>query len=277
MDVEDTPSCDGLTLRSTGERVLVLGAPRALFLATVGLLPAERGTISVREVPAQDAAKRRIVAGAAENPPLPPNWTVAEYIYWSARLTGLSSSKAGTLAAQVLNCLQLTYFSKSRLGSLIRPARRATVVAAAMTTCADVLALDNPFGDLPEETVFRWATTLTKALEDRPWIVFLPSMSLTSPLALAADEAIVISADHVVAQGSPSSIARAERRYIARIHGPLDALAPQLAERGIAMEIVGAHVMIDLGKEHRTSDLLAACEASGVVVVELRPFSLAFA
>ena len=41
VDVDGVPACDGLTLQTRGERVLVLGAPRVLFEATCGLRPVD--------------------------------------------------------------------------------------------------------------------------------------------------------------------------------------------------------------------------------------------
>jgi len=274
VDVSGVPSCDGLTLRSTRERLLMLGAPRALFLATIGLLPIARGTLSICGVPAQHAALKHVVAGASSSSPLPPNWTVVQYIEWSARIAGHSSSEARIMAKGAMECLQLAPLSKSRLGGLVPHARRATVIAAAMATGARVLALEDPVGDLPEEIAVAWASTLAKALEGHSWIVFSPHMPLTSPLTLAAEEALIVSASSTLVQGPPSHVALAEGRFVARMHGALDSLAPRLAARGIAMFVAGAHVVVDLGGRS-TFELLALCSESGVVVVELRPLSSA--
>jgi ABC-2 type transport system ATP-binding protein len=275
IDVDGVPSCDGLTLRAshnTHARLLVVGAPRALFLATIGLLPVARGMLCVRGVPAQHAALKRIVAGASSSPPLPPNWTIAEYIEWSARIAGHSSSQARIMAKGAMECLQLAPLSKSRLGGLAPHARRATVIAAAMATGAGVLTLEDPVGDLPEEMAMAWASTLAKALESYSWIVFSPHMPLTSPLTLAAEEALMVSPSSTLVQGPPAHVALAEGRFVARMHGAIDSLAPRLAELGIAMFVDGAHVVVDLcGRS--TFELLAACNESGVVVVELRPLS----
>ena len=43
VDVDGVPACDGLTLRTSGDRVLVLGAPRAFYEAVCGVRPVVRG------------------------------------------------------------------------------------------------------------------------------------------------------------------------------------------------------------------------------------------
>ena len=98
VDAEGVPACDGLAFRTTGEHVLVLGAPRALFDAIIGVVPVARGALRVRGTVAVTATKNRTVAGAPLEPPLPPRWTLREYVVWSARLAGLANADAESRA-----------------------------------------------------------------------------------------------------------------------------------------------------------------------------------
>jgi len=65
IDEGNVPSCDGLSFRSKGRRLLVLGAPRALTLATMGVLPVVRGRLLVQGRDASTAVKEGRLAGAA--------------------------------------------------------------------------------------------------------------------------------------------------------------------------------------------------------------------
>lgn len=271
IDVDGVPVCDGLTFRTTAERVLVLGAPRAVALAISGVLPVTRGRLAIRGVTAEDAARDRASAGAALDPPLPPKWTVAEYVQWSARLSGLDKEAARSNALDAMARMQLGSMARSLLGALPVHGRRAVVTAAALATGAPVLILEDPLTGLPEDVARSFARILLGATEDRSWVVTAARMPLTSPLALHAEEAIVASATRVEAQGPPAELAAAEQRFLARVHGRMDELVARLGERGVEVDVQGAHVMFDLRGVITTAELMAMCAAAEVAIVELVP------
>jgi ABC-2 type transport system ATP-binding protein len=275
VDVDGVPACDGLGFRTNGTRVLVLGAPRALFEATTGLAGVVRGALSVRGTPAAQAAADGVVAGAAMEPPTPPRWTVTDYVQWSARLAGLPASEARASAESAIAKMQLAPMAKTRTVHLVPHARRATVVAAALATSAEVIALEDPLGGLPDDVARTYAGVLVRALEDRAWIVFAPRVALTSPLALAADEALIATATRLDAQGAPAELAAAERCFVGRVHGRIGAITPALAARGARVEERGAHLFFDLGPEMKSHELMAICAGAGVAVVELVPVARA--
>jgi len=275
VDIDGVPACDGLTFRTSGEHVLVLGAPRALFDAVTGLSAVVRGALSVRGVAAGEAAARGIVAGAEAEPPTPLRWSVAEYVSWSARLSGVPAAAARASTEAALAKLQLGAMARTEMSRLVPHARRATLVAAALATSAEVIALADPLGGLPDEIAAAYAKVLAEALTDRAWILFAPRMPLGSPLARESDEAIVATATRIEAQGAPAELAAAGRRFVARMSGPVDAIVPALAARGGRLEHHGAHLSLDLGTELSTSELMAICQGAKVAVIELVPVARA--
>jgi ABC-type taurine transport system ATPase subunit len=275
VDVDGVPACDGLTFRTQGEHVLVLGAPRALFEAVTGLVPVVRGGLSIRGTAAGQAAKRGVIAGAAMDPPTPPRWTVNEYVLWSGRLAGVPAAALHSSAEAAIEKMQLAALAKTEMARLVPHARRATTVAGALATCAEVIALDDPLGGLPDDVASMYATVLADALRDRAWVVFAGRMPLASPLATLADEAIIATAARVDAQGPPAELAAAERRFVARFEGSIDLISPVLAANGARVELRGAHAIVDLGASLGTSELLAICDKAGVAVLELVPASRA--
>ncbi|AKU96603.1 ABC transporter related protein [Labilithrix luteola] len=279
IDEGGFPACDGLALETAGERVLVLGAPRALLLASCGLLPVARGRLEVRGRSPLRAVQENVVASALLDPPLPPKWTVMDYATWSARLAGHGAAHAKKLAAQALERLQLGSSASNKLERLAPHARRAMVVAAAMATGAEVLVLEDPTGGLPEDVALTWGRMLVEAMTEKPWIVFAPRLPLTSPLTLGADEALVLGGEagqtRLEAKGAPADLAPRAHRFVARMQGPLDVLAERLAATGIGLEIQGAQVIVDLGEGHSTAELLGLCGEAQVTVVELYPLSRA--
>ena len=275
VDVDHVPACDGITLRTTGNRVLILGAPRALYEAMCGLRPVVRGALRVRGSAAGVAAREGTVAGAALDPPLPPKWTALEYVTWSSRLAGHSAGDARTLANDAIAAVQLGPMATTPLARMVPHARRGVVLAAALATGADVNVVDDPLAALPEEIARTWARIIVQALGERSWVVLAGRVSLTSPLAMKADEELIVSSSRLHAQGPPAEIAAADRRFVARIHGPLETLGARLEERGARMDIQGAQVVLDLGSTLTTAELLGLCAELDATVVEMVPLARA--
>jgi ABC-type multidrug transport system ATPase subunit len=278
VDIDGIPACDGISFRSTGVRLLVLGAPRALFEATTGLASVVRGTLAVRGEPAANAAALGRLAGAPSDPPLPPGWTTLDYVRWNARLGGVPRGEARAKAEAAIEKLQLGSMKKTLLSLLPAHARRAAVVAGALSTGASILVLDDPLAGLSDEIAVPYGRILAQALADLEWIVFASRMPLASPLTLLADEAIVATAMRVDAQGTPAELAAAPRRFVGRLEGAppaVAAIAPLLAERGAMIEAHGAHVSFHLGADMTTSELMAICDRAGVAVLELLPVARA--
>jgi ABC-2 type transport system ATP-binding protein len=275
VDADGIAVVDGLTLRTTGAHVLVLGGPRALFEAAAGLRPVARGELRIGPEIAARACTSGSAAAAPHDPPVPLAWTPRAYVTWSARLVGHRPRDARDLARDAIARLRMQAIAESPLGRLPPHARRATVVAAALATGAADILLDDPLGGLPDDAARPFARALAKGLEDRRWIVFAPRVSLDSPLAIDADEAIVLSASSVIAQGAPAEIATRERTYSIRVQGAVDAWAKRAADSGARIERAGAHLAVELGEGQNVVDLLALALESGAVIVELCPLSRA--
>jgi ABC-2 type transport system ATP-binding protein len=277
IDEAGVPAVDGLTLASTGDRVLVLGAPSALFAAAAGQRPASRGDVRVEGALPLDAARRRIVASAPLDPPLPPRWTARQYVTWSARIAGHGRSQAGELAAEALARTRVEAVADARLGQAALAARRATVIAAALATGATTLLLEDPLSGLPPESATAFARVVVRACADRRTATFAGRVPLESPLALEADEAIVVAWSRVAAQGAPGEIAAAERSFAVRVIGDVEAFARAVEQRGgrILSDRVG-QMSVALGPLG-TRDLVRIAGDTNATVLELRPISVAFA
>ena len=281
VDAGGIPACEGLSFRTNGERVLVLGAPRALFLAATGLSPVSHGTLAIRGAAAHEAVGGGRVAGAALDPALPPQWTFLEYVTASARLSGASAAEARALADDALARLKLGPLARTTFAKTpVLHARRAAVVAAALAANTEVIALEDPLAGLAEDVVASYGAILVEALASRAWLVFAPRIPLTSPLAVAAEDALVLSASGVLGQGPPAELATAGSlqsknsvRFVARLDGrDLAPVKEALAARGASLEEQGAHVVLDLIGTS-TSELAAICAAANVAIVELMPVS----
>jgi len=281
VDVGGVPAIDGLTFATTGDHVLVLGAARALFEAAAGMRPISRGELRVEGMAAPQAIRAGIVACAPLDPLLPAEWTVFQYATWSARLAGHERATASALATDALGRMQIEPMNKAKLGAASLAVKRAVVLAAALATGAGTLLVEDPTAGLSGEAAHLLARATVRALDDRLTAMFAARVPLESPLALGADEAIVVDGSQVTVQGAPAEVAAAEGTLALRVQGNVDAFQRAVqAQGGRARVATGApppvHVRVELGPLI-ARDLLRIAAESDATVVELRPLGRPFA
>ena len=276
VDTFGVPEVDGLTFETTGDRVLVLSAPRALFQAAAGLAKARHGELSTGGMTIALAVRERVAAGAPLDPPLPPSWTAREYATWSARLVGHPKRDAERLADDALGRLKLSSFAKTRLPQVPAAVRRGLVVAAALATGATTLFLDDPLEGMTEDAARTFARVLLRATSGLRTVIFSPRLSLSSPLALDADEVLIVDGRAVLAQGAPAEVAARDRSYALRLHGGGPEFTRIAEKRGARVVQRGSTWTVDLGDTLRPNDLLDVAAAAGTVILELRPLAHAF-
>jgi ABC-2 type transport system ATP-binding protein len=280
IDVGGVPAIDGLTVTSAGEHVLLLGAARALFEAAAGLRPIARGSLMVDGMTARESIRAGTVACAKLDPPLPRAWTIAQYVTWSVRLAGHGRRTATALAEDALERMQIRTVARTKMALAKPEIKRATVIVAALATGATTLLVEDPSVGLPHEIAHSLLRATARALDDRRTVLFAARVPLESPIALAADEAIVIDGSHVAAQGAPAEIAANERTLALRVHGDVEAFRRAVEARGARALAVPeapppAHMSVELGPLV-ASDLIRIAAESGTVVVELRPLARVF-
>lgn len=277
VDVDGVPQVDGLSLETTGERVLVLAGPRALFAAAAGMVLPRHGDLLTGGVTPEAAIRERLLASAPLDPPLPTSWKAREYVSWSARLAGLAPREAAARTSEAMARLKLEAIADARLRYAPAPARRALVIAAAMATGATTLFLEDPLRGLPEDAARTLGRLLVRATEGLRVVTFAASASLASPLAIDADEALLVDGAGVVAQGAPAEVAARDRAYAVRLHGRGASFAQLAEQRGARVSGHGARWTVDLGSSLQVTDLLEVAAASETVILELRPLTHAFA
>jgi ABC-type Na+ transport system ATPase subunit NatA len=206
---------------------------------------------------------------------------VRQYVGASARLAGQTRALAEWNANDAIERLELAAFESTRLGVASTALRRAAVLAGALATGAALLLVEDPVAGLLPEGARSLARVVAKALGDRKAVFFGARVRLESPIALAADEAIVIHGSQVVAQGAAAEIAADERTVALRLAGDIGAFAQALQGQGGKLLASSgpsslSHVSVQLGTL-RTRDLFQIAESCNAVVLELRPLASAFA
>jgi ABC-type multidrug transport system ATPase subunit len=267
---------DGLSLETAGERVLLLAGPSALFRAAAGIDKPRHGTLLSFGLPVDEAVRAGLLAGAPCDPPLPPSWRVKEYLEWSARLVGRTKDETAALVESALGRMKLEDAAETRLRSLPLLARRSLSVAAALATGARTVLVEDPMRGLSEEAARTFARLLVRGTAELSLVVFAGRISLSSPLAMDADEALVLEGSTVLAQGAPAEVAARDRSYSVRLHGPLAPFVALAEQRGARVTSRGAAATVDLGASLEVTDLLDVAMSTGTVILELRPVARAF-
>jgi ABC-2 type transport system ATP-binding protein len=225
----------------------------------------------------REASRAARVAAAPLDPPLPPRWTVRTYVFWSVRLAGVRRAQARLLAAEAMGLLKIEQAADVEIGRTDLAVRRATVVAAALATRAELLLLEDPTSNLPDDAARTFARSIVQATEGRRTIVFAGRLPLASALATDADEAVVIAGSDVTAQGAPGELAGQERTVALRVHGDCEDFSRVARERGATVVGAGPLLRIDLGATLKVTDLLAVARETEAVVIEVHPVARAFA
>jgi ABC-type multidrug transport system ATPase subunit len=281
IDVSGVPALDALSLTTTGQRVLVLGAARTLFEGAAGLRTITRGELHVDGATPIAGLRKGLIACAPLDPRLPPRWTMAQYIAWSALLVGHTRAAAKRLCADALSAMQLETMGGAKVGSATLSVRRGVVIAAALATGAPTILLDDPLAGLPEDTGRSMASVLSQALSSRRTIIFSGRIPIDASVAIGADEAVVVDGSRVTAQGTPVEVASQRRTLSLRVKGDVYAFAR-------ALDAEGAHATVSANAQEPTpmrvelgrlapSDLLRIAAGVRTVVFELRPLPHRFA
>jgi ABC-type multidrug transport system ATPase subunit len=277
VDVDGVPQVDGLSFTTTGDRVVILAGPPALFQAAAAMTRPRHGELRCAGVTPAEAIEQRLMAGAPLDPPMPPSWTPSDYVTWSARLSGQPTGAAERLAREALAKLKLESLRSVRLRHVPLPARRAVSVAAALATGATTLLLEDPVCGLTEDAARSLARLVVRGTEGVRTVLFAARASLTSPLAMDADEALVLDGSRLLSQGAPGEVALQDRSYALRLHRGGPAFGELAERRGVHVTGHGASWVVDLGATLQLSDVLDVAAAANAIVIDLRPLGRAFA
>ena len=239
VDLDRTPVLHGVSLsvRSGGWLALIgpNGAGKTTLLrAVAGLLP-HRGEVlldgaGTRSLRGRDRA--RLIAYVPQEPVLPPDMTVAEYVLLGRTPyhrylggPGRSDREAATRAAERL---AVSPFADRRLASLSGGERKRVVLARALAQDPKVLLLDEPTSSLDighQQQVL----DLVDELRATAGLTVLATLHDLTTAGQYADQLVLLHEGRIEAAGSPASVLTQER--IARVYAAHVAVSTD-ADRG---------------------------------------------
>lgn len=192
---------------------------------------------------------------------------------WSARLAGHSTSRARALAAEAISALRLSEYAALPLGKAALHVQAAASLAAALATGARVLVMEDPSDMFPEATRRSLAHLFCSALNGRKWLLFAGRMPLSSPFALQADEAVMLSGSVVVSQGAVAELASRERAYVMQVAGDQATFVSILQDHEAKPKQAGARLTIELPSDTSTNDLFRWAAEANAVILTLQPIA----
>jgi iron complex transport system ATP-binding protein len=216
VTLDGKPVLHGVDLSvEAGSWVSVIGpngsGKTTLLRVVAGLVPCS-GEVSISGVPAGSMARREIsrtVAYLPQDPVLPPEMTVLEYVLLGRTpyiaYLGSESRTDRAVAGSVLEQTGLELFSRRRLGTLSGGELQRAIVARALAQEARILLLDEPTTGMDigfQQQTLELVDSLRAALG-------LTVLSAIHDLTLAgqfSERLLLIDAGQVCAFGAPGSV-----------------------------------------------------------------------
>jgi ABC-2 type transport system ATP-binding protein len=215
-----------------------------------------------------------IMGAAPLDPPLPPGWTVEEYVTWSARLTGASQRQAKALALAALARVDLQSSRKKALSSLSPSERRVLALAQAAVATPEVIVAEAPLSGLAGAEAAFVLRALAAVIEGRRAIVSAARLDPSSPegeLARAASHLVVMAGGEVALEGPPGELFSGARIVSLAVRSGADELRSRLAARGIDLRGGPVRFSAALPPGATTREILAAAREASAAVVEMVP------
>jgi ABC-type multidrug transport system ATPase subunit len=276
IDVDGAAQIEGATFESGARSLVLIGDGHALISAIAGRADIRAGTLEIEglDVATRGQLRAGTVGLAPLDPPLPPRWTVREYMMWGARLADLPRLEAQKRAASVLAELGLEPESSRALESLKIGERRAVVLAQAVVTRPQVLVASAPLAGLAGGEADYVSAAFAAAARDRKWIASLSNLyagSAEHRLAASADDLLVFASGKLARQGRLQGIEDGTVGYTLMLRAKVNEFREALRARGIELSGGPQRFFVELPPRVRPTDLLALSAEVGAPIVELVP------
>ena len=224
-----------------------------------GYLPATSGTAQVAgcEVHTDSMAVRQRIGYLPESPPLYPEMTVEAFLYFVARIKGVS---AGSREAQVDSTIQRCNLGEKRkvlIRKLSKGFRQRVGIAQAIVHDPPVIILDEPTVGLDPRQIID-VRNLIKTLAGQHTIIL--STHILPEVSATCDRVAIINRGRVVATDTPENLQAqiaGQLGYVIEVQGDVETAKAVLTELE-QVESVELAAAEDLAEGHHRLQVVAA-------------------
>jgi predicted ABC-type transport system involved in lysophospholipase L1 biosynthesis ATPase subunit len=278
---------DGVSFRSTGERIGLSGAGEHVVQVLCGGARVSSGQILVDGVELEQATGSGVfgVATAWDAPnSRKSKLTIEEGLTLSCLLAGDTASQARLRVRSAFQRLGLRHLAEQRLPARVGLDHHFAGLLEAALFEPKVIVVKWPIGTLSEEAWGRYGTALSLLVSQRRWIVWL-----TGPARLPVEQAWLGALDQVIylERGMAAGYApgtSAVARYLLVLEAPRDAETSPASSPGLLLTpavlqgSAGAHRAAFVAELPRdefgrpcTSILLSWCDRHQLPILRLEP------
>jgi ABC-2 type transport system ATP-binding protein len=165
-------------------------------------------------------------------------YTPWEYAYYFASLRGMSSKSAKEVATRALKVVDLWDLRNRTCVTLSGGEKKRTIIAAALSSDADVLMLDEPTSGLDAVARRRVWSALREMVKEGKTVLLTTHMM--EEAEMVSDRLAIIDKGKVIAEGRPDEIKRlVKEKYRVVVEGQFD----ELGDYGDVAKIGDRHIV----------------------------------
>lgn len=228
-----------------GEAVGFLGPNGAgkttTFRMIAGSLGPTSGTVRLldKDLSADPVAAKRSIGYMAENPPLYPELTAAEYLSYRAELKGIERRKRAEAMSLAANQTAIETVLGTRISHLSKGYRQRVALADALLGSPPILLLDEPTSGLDPNQILDVRELIRSLAKDH---AILLSTHVLSEVEATCSRAIIIHEGRVVAEGPLDRLRNDPQggRAVAALEGDEQRIREVLGDRLIEMTRSGS-------------------------------------
>lgn len=250
------------------------GAGKTTLLRVLaGVLPPAAGhaLVSGRD-PSTDASAKTAVGVSSHRAALAPRLSVADNLYYWARILAVPPSSRRRCVEQALEILDLGSVAGQRAGSLSRGQAQRVSLARALVNDPPVLLLDEPLSGIDPSAGAQVRRHL-RALADTGRTLLVSTHELAEASGIG-DDVTVLQAGRVLGQGDASALRSALAgdgyRLRLRASGDLAGALPRLGYPA-GMTAPDGAILVEVPGDQAVERLVADLVAAGIGIREVAP------
>jgi ABC-2 type transport system ATP-binding protein len=243
-----------------------------LIRMLLGLTGATAGRASILGVPVPERRREALVRVGAivEQPSFYPHLTGVENLRVAAAVRG---PEARPRIAGAISRVGLTARAHDRVGTYSLGMRQRLGLARCLLSDPELLILDEPMNGLDPGGMLEMRRMIRELVEEEGRTVFISS-HLLDEVEKTCDEAVIIDAGKVIAQGAISALISGERRQLVIGCDDEDRARRVLTEHSAVLEVDdgdGTGLLVTVSDSEQAGEINSRLVSAGVTVSRLEP------